>query len=213
MHNQTKLSDLMSKRATSVLVRAGVIAVFLLSACTGRREFRTLVPWCVEQEGQLSAGASADGMAGEYAFTLVATTGAQAGERVEGRLTLRATDSESRQFIGVSGSPDPLTVVPAYGTADIALEKVGAVRMGDLSSRDVSKPGVAVLQTQAAGGGAPSIVVRLGSLANDRSIVRFDGGFTALFVAKIDDSGFVGGWRSGVRGIDAEGYFCAFRDE
>ena len=171
------------------------------------------MPWCVESEGQLSAGANADSMAGEYAFTLVATTGAQAGERVEGRLTLRATDSESRQFIGMNGSPDASTVVPAYGTAEIALEKVGAVRLGDLSSRDVAKPGVAVLQTKAAGGGAPSIVVRLGSLANDRSIVRFDGGFTALYVAKIDDSGFMGGWRSGVRGIDAEGYFCAYRDK
>ncbi len=213
MHKQTKLATLVRNRMTSMFARAGVVAVFLLSACIGRREVRTLVPWCVEQEGQLSADASADGMVGEYAFTLVATTGAQEGERVEGRLTLFATDIESRQFVGASGSPDPSTVVPAYGTAEIALERVGAVRLGDLSSRDVAKPGVAVLQTQAAGGGAPSIVVRLGSLANDRSIVRFDGGFTALFVAKIDDSGFVGGWRSGVRGIDAEGYFCAFRDK
>ncbi len=207
MHGETKWAELVSKRPTNMLAHAAGIAVFLLSACTGRREFRTLVPWCVEQEGQLSGAASADGMAGEYALTLVATTGA----RVEGRLTLLRTDSESLQFIGVNGSPDLSTVVPAYGTAEIALEKVGAVRLGDLSSRDVAKPGVAVLQTTAAGGGAPSIVVRIGSLANDRRIVRFDGGFTALYVAKIDSSGFVGGWRSGVRGTAAEGYFCAFR--
>ncbi|MFQ5702445.1 MAG: hypothetical protein ACE5HT_00310 [Gemmatimonadales bacterium] len=196
-----------------VRVCAGLL-VLLLSACTGRRQLRPVVPWCVEPTGQLASDAAADSIAGSYVLTMVATKGARAGERVGGRLTLLPTEGEWRQLIGAGGSPDPNTVIQAYGTTDIALEEVGAIRVGDIASSDVSKPGVAVLQTKAGAGagGRPTITLRLGSAANERGVLRFDGGFTVLYVRKMDRAGFAGGWASGVRDKQAEGFFCAYRN-
>jgi hypothetical protein len=95
------------------------------------------------------------------------------------------------------------------GTADLALEDVGAVRMGELASLDPAKPGVAVLQHGEAQ--APEITLRLGSLANQVGNVRFDGGYAALRVQWMESGGFGGSWESGARGPEAGGYFCAFR--
>jgi hypothetical protein len=53
--------------------------------------------------------------------------------------------------------------------------------------------------------------LRLGSLANQLDLVRFDGGYTALHVRWVAPGGFGGDWSSGVRGPEAEGYFCAAR--
>jgi hypothetical protein len=56
-------------------------------------------------------------------------------------------------------------------------------------------------------------MLRLGSVANRRDVVRFDGGYTALRVRELNADGFAGSWESGTRTPSARGYFCATRAE
>ena len=56
-----------------------------------------------------------------------------------------------------------------------------------------------------------SITLRLGSEANQRGVLRFDGAWTALYVRWIGDAGFGGEWTSGVTIPEATGSFCASR--
>ena len=86
-------------------------------------------------------------------------------------------------------------------------EGVGAVRVGSLSSEDPESPGVLVIESQT--GAGPSILLRLGSDANRRDLVRFDGGYAVLSVIEITAESFGGTWSSGTQGPDAEGFFCA----
>ncbi|MGH7427128.1 MAG: hypothetical protein ACREJ4_01985, partial [Candidatus Methylomirabilaceae bacterium] len=63
------------------------------------------------------------------------------GRSVEGALTLQALDSALRRV----DRPGPTIVtVPIIGASDIALEDVGAVRLGDVRSTDPLQPGVAI---------------------------------------------------------------------
>ena len=96
---------------------------------------------------------------------------------------------------------------PLFGTTDINVEAVGAVRVGDLSSRNPASPGVLVIESET--GTSPSILLRLGSDANRRDLVRFDGGYAVLRVVEITAESFSGTWSSGARGPDSEGFFCA----
>jgi hypothetical protein len=195
-------------------------AVLVIAACGGdggeqsNDESQVVeIPACVPTDAQLEAGATLDGRAGAYQLTLVATGGEQAGQRVEGRLELVPNEGTMRQFARPGGTADPATLVPLHGSTDIAVEEVGALRLGDLGSRDPMSPGALVLETrrETEDGEALSIFVRLGSLANRRDRTLFDGGFTALDVHAVAEIGFAGEWASGVRGRDAEGYFCAWR--
>jgi hypothetical protein len=94
---------------------------------------------------------------------------------------------------------------PLIGTATIDVESVGAVRMGDLSSTDPVRPGVAVIEQ------AGAVTLRLGADANRWGQTRFDGGFFALRVQATSEDGFSGTWSSGVTSAEAEGHFCATR--
>jgi hypothetical protein len=145
-------------------------------------------------------------MGGEYGFTMVATGGARAGRTASGRLVLMPQDSA---LSSVEGAAQPFR-----GTADIALDSVGAVRMGDLAAADPSAPGVAVYE-QRAPNGAPTVVVRLGSASNARGPQPFDAGHTTLYVRRISDGGLAGGWSSSAGSTypirRAQGYFCAVR--
>ena len=89
------------------------------------------------------------------------------------------------------------------------VEAVGAVRVGSLSSQDPASPGVLVIESET--GTSPSILLRLGSDANRRDIVRFDGGYAVLTVVEITAESFSGTWSSGARGPGSEGFFCATR--
>ena len=53
------------------------------------------------------------------------------------------------------------------------------------------------------------ITLRLGSDANRRDLVRYDGAYTVLTVNGIDANGFSGSWRSGLQLSRTSGYFCA----
>jgi hypothetical protein len=178
------------------------LGVLTVSAC-GSQKAEVDLPQCGPREGVLPTDARAEDLTGEYDLLLVAGTGEATGSRVAGELVLQPYATAREASV-----PFRLT-----GTADIVLEQVGAVRLGDLMSRDTVAPGVAVLERRvgAAGGEVPEITLRLGSLANQRNITRFDGAYTALRVTWMDMVGFGGSWASGVAGPESEGYFCAFR--
>jgi hypothetical protein len=130
-----------------------------------------------------------------------------AGRSVQGALTLRAQDSALRRV----DRPGPTTVtVPVIGTTDIALEQVGAVRLGDVGSTDPRQPGLAIWASLSPDGGV-SAVMRIGQEAIRSDIVRFDGGYTALFLRQVSADAIRGGWASGVTTEDASGDFCAQR--
>jgi hypothetical protein len=157
----------------------------------------------------LAAGADAGSLAGEYRLILVATGGERAGQEADGELVLLTVDSAASLAQLEADLSQSRAAYRLVGTTDLALETVGAVRMGDLASLDPSRPGVAVLQRSDRED--RDITVRLGSLANEVGNVRFDGGYAALRVSWLETSGFGGSWASGVRGPEATGYFCAFR--
>ena len=180
-----------------------------LTGCGGGGEAAPVV-MCSQQDGPLAAEASFDGRAGEYRLILVATSGDSAGSEVSGSLWLEPNDSTLRQFARPGGDPIPGVTVPLFGWTDIAVLGVSALQLGDLSSREPEKPGVLVLEQRSQPTGPPSITVRLGSIANNRDLAPFDGGYTALRVGWLEESGAFGGsWASGVRNEQAAGHFCA----
>ena len=69
---------------------------------------------------------------------------------------------------------------PLYGFTDVDIKAVGAYRVGSLASEDPQAPGVLVLEGNYAG--ERSILLRLGSIANQRDLRRYDGAYTVLEV-------------------------------
>jgi hypothetical protein len=180
----------------------------LLGACSGQSS--TPAPQaCAAVEETLSRSASSEAFAGQYDLTMVATTGDSAGRTARGTLILHAHEGDMRVYRGPGGRVDTTVTLSQYGTTDITPETVGAVRMGSLDSMDPNRPGVLVIERRT--DEAPSIIIRLGSQSNERGVFAFDAGFTALTVHSLSENGFAGSWRSGVRGPEVEGYFCAVR--
>lgn len=164
---------------------------------------------CVESSGPLGPDASLGGWAGEYALTMVGGAQGDDAASVQGGLVLQEQLEDLRQFAGSGGSAIPGVTSPLFGTTDVGVEVVGTLRVGDLSSADPAAPGVLVIESETTRG--PSILLRFGSDANRRDMVRFDGGFTVLELNEIRDDGFSGTWNSGAQGPRAAGYFCAER--
>ena len=171
----------------------------VLVGCGGGSEPAPAV-MCGQQDGPLAADASFDTRAGEYRVILVATSGDSAGREVSGALWLEPNDSTARQFARPGGAPDPTVTVPLFGWTDVPVLGVAALELGDLSSREPARPGVLVLEQRFRPTGPPDITVRLGSIANNRGVAPFDGGYTALRVGWLGESGdFGGSWASGHR--------------
>ena len=167
---------------------------------------------CGPPSGQLAPGASAEALVGEYRLRLVATSGSRPGASTDGRVRLRPADDSLRSPAPVLGIRDSLTVLPLRGAAELEAEAIGATVPGDPGSDDPRAPGVLVIEQHSGRPGEPaSIILRVGSDANRRDAVRFDGGFLALTVRGIDSAGFGGTWASGGGGRAAKGYFCAER--
>ena len=185
-------------------------------ACGGYRA-NSLTEACLSPgDRQLPAGARSDALAGTYELILVASEGPQAGRATTGLLRLNRTDAAHRVVPTPSGSPTPNAVMPLYGITNVALEEVGAIRMGDTELADPAMPGVAVLERHVLANDdttSTEITLRLGSEANRRDVTRFDSGFTALYIAAIDATRIIGTWASGVSGIQARGHFCADRSD
>ena len=144
---------------------------------------------CAAPTGTLAATAQAAGLVGPFTLTLVATAGPSAGQRASGSLSLIVADTLH------------------YGSTDVNLEAVGALKLGDPSAAGPAAPGVLVLA------GPGDILLRVGSEANRAGVLRFDGGYTVLRVRELGDGGsaFRGVWVSGVSADQASGYFCATR--
>jgi len=147
-------------------------------------------------------------MAGRFVLTMTATGGAQNGRTVAGYLTLRDAPA---------GTPGPTADARTalIGTTDVLLEGVGALRLGDTGAEDPAAPGVAVHERRAANG-VPTVTARIGSHttgAPTPGMLQVEGSATALFVRRIEENGFAGGWQSstGQPGAGAQGYFCAVR--
>jgi hypothetical protein len=165
---------------------------------------------CLPVEGRLAADVPWDSLPGSWRLTLVATAGPKAGTRVEGTMTLQARDPAVRRM----ESPGTTAItVPIFGTTDIALEDVGAVRIGNVQSADSAQPGLAIWVSTAADT-AVSAVLRIGQEALRTDIVRFDGGYTALFLRQVSATSIRGGWTSAVTPMESSsGHFCAVRQE
>ena len=166
-------------------------------------------PTCVPSEGALATDASLEGHVGEYRLTMVEEGDGTPRRTVEGSLVLLTQVESLRRFEGSAGGSIPGVTSPLFGSTDVNVEAVGAVRVGNLSSQDPASPGVLVIESET--GTSPSILLRLGSDANRRDLVRFDGGYTVLSVVEITAESFRGTWASGARGPNSEGFFCAMQ--
>ena len=166
-------------------------------------------PECVPLEGPLPLDASLEGRVGEYRLTMIEEIDGSPSRTAEGSLTLLAQAESLRQFAGSAGGSIPGVTSTLFGSTDVNVEGVGAVRVGNLSSQDPASPGVLVIESET--GASPSILLRFGSDANRRDLVRFDGGYTVLTVVEVAAQSFSGTWSSGARGPDSEGFFCATR--
>lgn len=160
---------------------------------------------------ELLADVRAGNLAGSYRVVLVGTSAEYTGRQIEGALELYPQDSALQSLAVAGGVPVTGAAMPLYGALDAAIEQVGGMRLGSSTLLDPTQPGVAVLEqvTQSETGSVMSITMRVGSDANNRDMVRFDGGFMALYVREVTPEGFRGTWASGVRGPEHEGYFCA----
>lgn len=183
-----------------VLTAAALTPIF---GCQGQQRAPSPMS-CAPATVGPNAGA-AEALAGNYRLKLVATAGSRAGEAAEGTLGLQPYEGSLRA-VTIGGIRDTAASYVHFGSTDVDLEAVGAVRLGHLGSLDPTRPGVVMVERKG------SITLRLGSEANRRDVVRFDGGFTALRVGGTTQDGFTGSWSSGV-GIQrsSAGYFCAVR--
>jgi hypothetical protein len=160
---------------------------------------------CGPVAGELPAGSRLDGLEGGYRLRMAAITGQNKGATVDGRLRLESNDTTHLFRSRPGGTPDTTARYPYFGTAEIDLEAVDAVRPGDLASLDPDVPGVLVIESPT------EVMLRLGSEANRSDVVRFDGGYTVLRVRRIEADGFQGNWSSGGPMRTSGGYFCAER--
>jgi hypothetical protein len=180
-------------------------AVLLLNAaaCQSRRSEPDPMS-CAASGDSTTPQIKAEQLAGVYRLKLVATHGSKAGQSTEGTLQLRPYDSSLRS-VTIGGIRDTAASYVLYGSAGLDLDAVDAVRPGNLESTDPQQPGALVIERKG------RITIRLGSEANRRGVVRYDGGYTALRVADGGPDRFVGSWSSGLGSRRSSGYFCANR--
>jgi hypothetical protein len=134
---------------------------------------------------------------------------------VRGGLKLWAPPDSFRYIRQFDGKRNPYLTIPLIGSTDLQLQEVGAVEDGSWDARAPEAPGVAVQEHHATyqGQSFTEITVKLGADGNRRGVMRFDGPYNALYVDRIDSSGFYGRWHAslGYTTYKAEGFFCAFK--
>ena len=189
---------------------AAWLGLTLLTACSPQPG-AAAPEQCAPVTGALPAGTTAQGLEGEYQLRMIASSGPQAGDTVVGQLRLVPHDSSMRRLTIAGKVRDGGMTVPLYGSLDLDPSTVGALYAGNLSSLDPNRPGVAVFQSDGLPGQSPRVLLRLGSEANRRDELRFDGPYTVLRVAEISEEGFAGTWDSGAPLPRSGGHFCAKR--
>lgn len=163
----------------------------------------TVISTCGPTAGRLDSAATLASGVGHYELTLVRRIDAVDVASTSGALVLY------RQVPGLETLGNAST--PLYGTAEVDLAAIGAHRVGDTVSDAPDAPGVLVLEWNLAG--ARNILLRLGSAANRRDTMLYDGAYSVLEVHEISADGFSGTWRSrsGSNSTRADGHFCAIR--
>jgi hypothetical protein len=142
----------------------------------------------------------------------VPTAGPRSGEVVDAHLRLAPVADSLQEPPPLLGVQDTTTHYPLAGSTDLDPARVGGVSTGDNASTDPTAPGVLVIERHPDAANAPArVMLRLGALANRRGVTRFDGGYFALTVRRMDADGFAGTWASGAARQTASGYFCAER--
>jgi hypothetical protein len=199
------------------LIRLGALAgIIVLPACHARGAADQVgaVPCSAPAPADsLSPSVTAAALAGEYRLHLAATSGADSGRSSEGSLRLWPLP-DSLAHVTVLGVRDPSADQPLGGSAELDREALGVTSTGDLGGSDPAAPGVLVVEHHPPRPEArPEIVLRMGSEANRRGRVRYDGGYFALMVRTLGDHGFTGTWASGAgpTSASAKGHFCAER--
>jgi hypothetical protein len=182
-----------------------ISGVILLAGCGGANAGQSDPQTCAPVETTADSTLEASRLGGEFTLRLVATSGAKRGGTSEGPLRLMPQDSAYRRLELPDGSTSTTYTLPLYGTAELDFAAVGAVAPGDPGSSDPASPGVLVIESPG------RVMMRVGSEANRRGVRRFDGGFTALQVQQVTDSGFAGTWQSGLGTEQSGGHFCASR--
>jgi len=192
---------------------ARLVALLAVSAChPAPPAARPAADTCTAPTGELPHSATGAGLGGEYRLRLVATAGPRSGEAVDARLQLAPLADSLQVSPPMLGVRDTTTRYPLAGSTDFDPALVGGVGTGDNASTDPAAPGVLVIEQHPGATDAPaSVMLRLGALANRRGLARFDGGYFALNVRRIDADGFAGTWSSGTARQAAAGYFCAER--
>jgi hypothetical protein len=155
-------------------------------------------------------GTAVSTLPGRYVMTMIATAGTRRGGTVSGYITLRIAPAGTP-------APGPNARTALIGTTDVALELVGALRLGDTRAEDARAPGVAVYEQRGASG-APSLVARVGSVTTAPPVAGMmpvEGEYTVLRVRRVASGGFAGNWASGSSdpATEARGHFCAVRVE
>lgn len=153
---------------------------------------------CAPSNAVLPSDATLVGMSGSYRIVAFASD----GRSTEGSLELVDRPAGARSMSQAS--------LPLHGTADIDFAAIGASVPVGLESEDPDRPGVLVVESEAASG--PRVLVRFGSRMNDLIRPPFDGTETRLEPRQIGEEGFLGTWRSTGGGAAASGHFCAWID-
>jgi hypothetical protein len=198
-------------RAYSVAILA--LGVWSARGCPTKTPPPAASAPCKAAAGTLAADARAEGLAGDYKLTLVATTGPRSGSSVSGRMRLVRYGANNPRATPRAGEPGANARYPIYGSADIPLDAVGAIAFGSIESMDAAAPGVLGIQWSSGPPSAPTpeITLRFGADANRADLLPFDGSHMALFVRALTSTGFAGRWTSSDGARETTGYFCAER--
>ncbi len=195
-------------RSAAALAAGLALAGWSGASCGGRPPAPAAAAACAPADGVLPPGVRADGLAGEFRLTLVATRGPRATHSVSGTLRLQPFGSRPLPLPAAAGVRYPL-----FGGAQLDLAGVGAVAPGAVDRADAARPGVLVMEWPQPHGpaGANQIMLRFGADANAGDRERFDGAYLALTLTTVSAGGFAGGWESGAGQPVAGGHFCAER--
>jgi hypothetical protein len=198
------------------MMRATGMALLAVAAChspapTTKPATKAAADTCVAPSSDLPRSAIAARLAGEYRLHLVPTAGPRSAEAVNAHLRLAPLADSLQVPPPMLGVQDTTTRYPLAGSTDLDPALVGGVGTGDNASTDPTAPGVLVIERHPGADAPASIMLRLGALANRRGLQRFDGGYFALTVRRVDPDGFAGTWSSGTARQAAAGYFCAER--
>lgn len=204
-----------NRRIGNVRGGAALAAVFALAASAAcHHRSSSSMAACEPASNQVASEMSLDLLNGSFQVAFVATDGPRTGQSVGGLLTLHPQDAG---LVSVA-SADPNTSVsqPTIGRLDLALDSIGATRMGDTMADSNTMPGVGLYVTRLPGGAVTGVVGRVGSGANARGSTPFDAGYFTLFIQRVNGEGIWGTWRSspGPGGLvipEARGHFCAMR--